>query len=420
MTTSRAILLLVALAVASASFLAFDSRAPAEVRNAEPDAGATDPDRGASFTDADVARHGAYRAPAYLAVALTIMVQVVALVVLATVLVPNLIARLGDLPGGWVTQVALVAALVVGVVTLVTLPMSYVRGFQMEHAWGLSTQTAGGWIADQLRGVAIALVTSLVPALAFFGLVRLLPRMWWLWGWVVFSLLTVLLTFLWPIVIAPLFNRFTPLEDGPLKQRVVALAGEAGVTLDDVLVADASKRTTAENAYVAGIGSSKRVVLYDTLVAAGDADETAYVVAHELGHEVHDHIWRSVALASASLLAAFGVLRWLARRDEVWAWAGASGIADPRALPLLALFVLVAGLVFLPVQNAVSRSFERAADRVAIDLTHDPDTATRVYRRLAFSNLADLRPPRIAVWALFSHPPIPERIGNVLDARPND
>lgn len=403
------------LAVASASFLAFDSRAPAEVRDAEPGASATDASNGATFSDADIARHGAYRAPAYLAVGMSILLQLVALVILATVLVPRFVARIEDIRGGWATKVALVAVLVVVTTTLVAMPLSYVRGFQMEQAWGLSTQSAAGWVVDQARSLGVGIVMAIVPAIAFFGLVRLFPRTWWVWGWGVFSILTILFAFLWPILVAPLFNRFTPLEDGRLKQRIVELAEEAGVALDDVLVADASKRTTAENAYVAGIGSSKQMVLYDTLLDAGDEDETAYVAAHELGHEVHDHIWKSVALTSVALLAAFGALWWLSR-TSVWEWAQATGIGDARALPLLALFSLVAGLLFLPVQNYVSRSFERGADRVAIDLTDDPDTAIKVYRRLAFSNLADLRPPRIAVWTLFSHPPTPERIENVLDA----
>jgi STE24 endopeptidase len=285
----------------------------------------------------------------------------------------------------------------------------------MEHAWGLSTQSAAAWFVDQARSLGVGLVMGLVPAIAFFGLVHLFPRTWWVWGWAVFSVLTILFAFLWPILIAPLFNTFTPLEEGPLRGRVVELAAEAGVALDDVLVADASKRTTAENAYVAGLGSSKRMVLYDTLLEGGDADETAYVAAHELGHDAHDHIWKFVALTSAALLVGFGALWWLSR-TSVWEWSQASGIGDARALPLLALFSLVAGFLFLPVQNLVSRSFERSADRVAIELTEDPVTAVKVYRRLAFSNLADLRPPRIAVWTLFSHPPIPERIENVLDA----
>lgn len=404
------------LAIASAGFLAFDSRAPETVREAEPGPDATDPSLGATFTDEDVARHGAYRAPAYLYLAMSLLLQAAGLVVLATTLVPAFVARIETLPGGWVTKVAAVTILVVVTGTLLALPLSYVRTFSMEHAWGLSTQTPIAWVADAGRSLAVGAITSLVAALAFFGLARAFPRSWWLWGWAAFSVLTILLAFLWPIVIAPLFNKFTPLGAGTLRDRVVHLADEAGVQLEEVLVADASKRTTAENAYVAGIGSSKQMVLYDTLVAAGNEAETAYVAAHELGHEVHDHIWKSIALTSVSLLAGFGFLRWLAGRSEVWSWAGATGITDPRALPVLALIVLVGGLLFLPVQNAISRRFEREADRVAISLTGDPDTAVKVYRRLAFSNLADLRPPRVAAWGLFSHPPIPERIRNVLSA----
>jgi STE24 endopeptidase len=189
------------------------------------------------------------------------------------------------------------------------------------------------------------------------------------------------------------------------------------VDIDEVLVADASRRTTAENAYVAGIGSTRQVVLYDTLIRAGDDDETAYVVAHELGHEVGNHIPKGVAASSAGLLAGFGVLSLLASRGSLWEWTGASGVGDPRALPLLALFVTVATLTLLPVQSAVSRHFEREADATAIRLTEDSDTGVKVFRRLAFSNIADLRPPAVAVWALYSHPPTDERIRSVLRSR---
>ena len=414
MTVGRAILVLILLAGLSAAALALVSRAPAAIRQAEPGPGATDASNGADFTSEQIARHGAYRGPAYLSVVLSVVLQVVTLWLLGRYIVPRFVPRFSAVPGGWLSMVILVTVLVVVTLTVVSLPSSYVRGLQMDRAWGLSTQTSGAWLSDQGRSLLVGLVTAIVAAVVFFGLVRAFPRTWWLWGWAGFTLLTLLLTFLWPIVIAPLFNRFTPLEQGTLRDRVVALAGEAGVEIDEVLVADASKRTTAENAYVAGVGSSKRMVLYDTLLDAGDTDQTAYVVAHELGHEVHSHIWKFVAVSSASLVAAFAALWWLAERTDIWRWAGASGIGDVRALPLLVILTIVGGFLFLPVQNAVSRSFEKEADRVAISLTEDPDTAVTVYRRLAFSNLADLRPARAAVWALFSHPPIPERIENVL------
>jgi STE24 endopeptidase len=159
------------------------------------------------------------------------------------------------------------------------------------------------------------------------------------------------------------------------------------------------------------------MVLYDTLIRSGSPRETEFVAAHELGHAAENHVLKGVALSSVGLLAGFGMLAFVAARAAPWRWAGAEGIADLRAIPLLLLFLAVASLVALPVENAVSRRFEARADRIAIELTGDPDTAVRSFRRLAFSNLADLRPPRPAVWLLYTHPPIPDRIRAALTSR---
>jgi STE24 endopeptidase len=268
-----------------------------------------------------------------------------------------------------------------------------------------------------VRSLLVAVVTSAIAAVAFFSIVRWLPRLWWMWGWAAFTALTALLVFVWPVLIAPLFNKFTPLEDQGLASRIRSLATDAGVRVDEVLVADASRRTTAENAYVAGLGETKRVVLYDTLVRAGDDDETLFIAAHELGHDVEGHVWKSVLLSSAGLLVGFVVLAWISRYDRLWSWASASGIGDLRAIPVLLLFLTTAGLLALPLQNALSRRFEARADEIAIELTRDPSTAVRVFRRLAFSNLADLRPPPPAVFWLYTHPPIPDRIRVLMAAR---
>lgn len=416
MTVTKAVVLLVVLALGSAIVLALASRAPDRVREAEPGPDATDASHGSHFSEEDVARHGAYRGPTYLSLALQIVLQIVTLVVLARVLVPRIVDAISGWPGGWLMRAAVVTVVLVVVTTLVSLPISYVRGFSMQHAWGLSTQSALGWLNDQGRALLVGLVTGLISALTFFGLVRAFPRAWPILGWGLFSLFAIAFAFLFPILVAPLFNKFTPLEPGPLRDRIVRLGDEARVNIDDVLVADASKRTTAENAYVAGIGASRRMVLYDTLLKAGDDDETAYIAAHELGHEVHGHIWKYIGLTALSLAGAFIGLRWLSAGTELWAWANADSIADPRALPVLVLLTVVATLLFLPVQNSISRRFEREADRVAIQLSDDPASAVKVYRRLAFSNISDLRPPRLAEWALFTHPAIPERIEDVLAA----
>ena len=413
MSVTRAVLLLLVVALVAAALVAFVSRTPEAIRLAKPPPGATDPALGSQFTPAEIARNGAYRGPQYLSVLLLFVVEAIALVLLARVFGPRVADAMTTWRGGWVVRTATLAALVTVVLGLAVLPLGYVS-FSINHAWGLSTQGVPAWLLDQVRAGAVGLVTAAIAALAFIGVVRTFPRVWWAIGWVVFSIFTILLTFLAPIVIAPLFNKFTPLPDGSLKTRILTLAHDAGVDLDEVLVADASKRSTVENAYVTGIGSSKRMVMYDTLIAAGNDKETTYVAAHELGHEIHDHIWKGIGVASAGLLVGFVALLWLSHNESVWSWGRASGISDPRALPLLALFVAAAGVLTLPVQNTISRAFERQADTTAIELTHDPDTAVHVFRRFAFSNLADLRPPQIAVATLFSHPPIPQRIRDAI------
>jgi STE24 endopeptidase len=384
------------------------------VRAEPPGYGDTDPSLGANFTDTEIARHGAYRRGQYIGFALGVVLELGLLIVLAKGPVAR-VANWGDgLVGGWVTTAVVVAAFVGLVTWLGALPLRYVLGFANQHAWGLSNQSLSAWFIDGFRSVAIGGAMAAVAAIAFFGIVRWQPRWWWVFGWIAFAVLNAVLVILWPVVIAPLFNRFTPLTEGPVRARVLELAGEAGVDIDEVYVVDASKRSNLENAYVAGLGGTKRMVLYDTLIEAGGEDETAFVVAHELGHEVESHVAKGVALATLGLAAGFAALAWLSHRTGLWNWAGAEGVGDVRALPLLLIFVSVASLLLLPVQNGVSRSFERRADEIALELTHDPATAVRAFRRLAFANLADLRPPRGLVFLLYSHPPIPDRIRSAM------
>lgn len=405
MTIGKAVLVGLIVALVAAGVVAIVSRAPASLR-AGAHEGSTDPSLGATFTDAEIARHGAYRGPGYLAVLLTLIVEVVALLLIAR---GPFAAAVERLPQAWPLRAALGGALLAVWMWIVLVPLAYVQGFAIRHAWGLSTQSVTGWLSDQGKGLFLSIVFAAIGALVFYGVVRWQPRAWWLIGWAAFSVLQLLLVYLFPVVIAPLFNRFTPVDDA-LATRVKAIATEAGVEIDQVLVADASRRTTTENAYVAGLGATKRVVLDDTLLAGGDEGETMFVVAHELAHEAEGHVLKGVALSSLGLLVAFGALAWLAARAGPWSWAGAAGVSDIRGLPLLMLAAIVLATLLTPASNSVSRIFEADADRIAFELTGEAGPAVRAFRRLAFSNLADLRPPRALVYLLFSHPPIPERI----------
>ena len=416
MATGRAVLLIALLSCASALVVGLVSRAPAEVRAADPGRAATDPGLGSQFTDEQVARHGIYRRAGYLGFALAFILEIALLIVLARGPLGRLVSSVESWRGGLVVHAAVVGIAVAAIGVAASLPLSFVRGFMINRAWGLSTQNAAGWAIDVAKGAGVGAVFAAGATIAFFAVVRWQPRTWWVWGWAAFTALSALLVWLYPIAIAPLFNNFTPLRDVELTEQVKGLAQEAGVNVDEVLVADASRRTTSENAYVAGLGSTKQVVVYDTLLRSGETDETLFVVAHELGHERENHVVKNLLLTSVGLLIGFGLLQPLSRRTGVWAWAGASGIADLRAIPVLLLFSSVVGFLTLPIQNTVSRNFETRADEIAIELTHDSAVAVRSFRRLAFANLADLRPPRAAVFWLFSHPPLADRIESALAA----
>ena len=408
------------LALVSAGLLGYVSRAPANLRRAEPPPGAVDPTNGARFGELARERSTAYNRASYAGFLIGAALRVAALVVLALGLWRRIAEALEVVPGGWPVHAALLACAVVVLLTVVTLPLAYVSGHVIEHAWGLSTQGSGGWLVDRLRSLAVSCFTTAVAAIAFFAVVRWQPRTWWLWGWAIFTLLTTLAVWLWPVVVAPLFNRFSPLQESTLAAAITGMAKRAGVDIDAVLVADASRRTRAQNAYVAGLGKTKRVVLYDTLLDAGGRRETLWIVGHELGHAASRHVLKGIVLSAAGLFVGFGALAWLSARPGAWAWAGAAGIDDLRAIPVLLLVVTVAGLIGLPVENAASRAFERRADVIGLELTGDAGAAVRALRRLALRNIADLDPPQWARVLLYSHPPIPERIRLALQRNPRD
>ena len=293
---------------------------------------------------------------------------------------------------------------------LLTLPLRYYAGFVREHAFHLSTQTRGDWFLDWGKGCLLLLGLIVPLGTLLVGLWRRTPNRWALWAWAGCGLATIVLVALAPIVIDPLFNTIRPLEDPALRQRVLTLADRAGLAVDQVYVSDASRRTTAENAYFTGLGATKRVVLYDTLLRHNDPEAVATVVAHEMGHWRHADIWKGIGLSLLGLAICF----WCAARVLAWAGRGRrfrlTGPADMAAVPLVLLVFFTLNLVSLPLQNAISRSMERAADRTALELTRDPAAFIRSEVQLARAGLADLAPSRAVVFLLYTHPPTVERI----------
>jgi STE24 endopeptidase len=350
------------------------------------------------FSDAEVERARRYHRPLYAALVVDAGLGFAVLAALAY-------SRAGDWlyeplePWPWPLRTVAYAALVVAVPGLLRLPLAFWRGYVYERRWGFSTQTLRAWIADRAKGLALAVVLTALPVLALVAVARALPRAWPLVAAPGAALFVLVLGLLAPLVLEPVFNRFAPLDDEELATELRALAARAGVPIRDVLVADASRRTRKANAYVSGLGRTRRVVLYDTLLAQTDRGQVRLVVAHELGHRRARHVAKSTVLAMAGAVAAVLVY-----------WAVADEPGDPRSTPFLLLVASVLELVAMPFLSAISRRWEREADRFSLELTGDRAAFERAHRVLATANLSDLDPPRALYLLLFSHPTPPERL----------
>jgi STE24 endopeptidase len=296
------------------------------------------------------------------------------------------------------------AVLSVGL-TAAALPLSAIS-HQRSVDVGLSTQNWGEWLGDVGKSVGIGAVFAGAGGAAAVALMRRFPRGWWAPGSVVVIGFAAATLYLGPVVLDPVFNRFTALPEGRTRSDVLALAREAGVDVGEVYEIDASRRTTASNAYVTGLGRTKRVVLYDNLLKDFTRDEVRLVVAHELGHVHYRDVSRGllyVALvAPIGLFAASRLTRRLAPPEPR---------PGPAVLPALALSVAVMSLGVTTISNQLSRRVEARADSYSLRLTDAPESFIGFERGIALRNVSNPDPPDIITFLLATHPPTVERIG---------
>jgi STE24 endopeptidase len=313
--------------------------------------------------------------------------------------------RLVDrLPGPWWMRVVLAVAAVELLGRVATLPMS-VAAHQHRVNAGLSTQSWGSWLRDvAVSQLVVAFVTAGVLVLVV-GSARRWRRTWPAVAAGLMGALVLLGSYVYPVAMEPLFNDFESLPAGALRTSILDLAGEQGVRLDDVLVADASRRTTTLNAYVSGFGSTRRVVLYDTLVADTPQDQVLSVVAHELAHAENRDVLVGTALGVAGALTGVGLLALL-----VPSTSRTGGVADPRSVPTVLALLAVATVVTAPVQNGISRVIETRADVESLAATDDPHAFVGLQCALTLRSLADATPPRWAQWWFGSHPTVLSRV----------
>lgn len=293
-----------------------------------------------------------------------------------------------------------------------SLPLAYLSGYLVERRFGLTRQRPRGWFGDRVKALLLGLALQTPLLMAVFGVIRRRPHDWWLVLSAAAAPLAAIFSYLAPTVIMPRFNTFLPLRDPELATRVRALADKSGVQISDVYEMDMSRQSEKPNAFFTGMGHTKRIVLGDTLLERFDGNEIEGVVAHELGHQVHGDIWRTIGF---STVGGFGTAWALSRLAPVLLRrsgqrTGVTQIGDEASLPMLALVMTGLGFLLMPIQAAFSRAIERRTDRYAISLTGDWEGYARAMEKLAAQSLADPEPTPLVVFMLFSHPPIAERI----------
>jgi STE24 endopeptidase len=328
------------------------------------------------------------------------------LAVVLTHAAPNLIKAVGA-DGNWLLGL-LVSMAVVQLVSLVaSIPFSAWRELGYDKRWGFSKQTTKGFLADLAKAIPIGIVLNTLIFLPLYAVMRA-TDLWWLLGGIVFAVISITFGVLFPIVIAPLFNKYTPLEDGELRTAILETAKQAGADIDEVLVEDSSKRDTRPNAYVAGIGKVRRVVLFDNMLRYPQ-EAIVSVIAHEIGHWKLRHIPRIIPFAFLLTLTSFVVLGVVLTNDTVLDLAGVDRIGDPGSVPLfLLLFSLVSKATSLA-SAWYSRARERQADLYSYELLGSPTQLRDFFHDVSVENLMDLRP---TTWRRLkaSHPPMSERM----------
>ncbi len=298
------------------------------------------------------------------------------------------------------------------ILQVVGLPLSYYRDFVIEHHFNLSTQTFGNWLADTIKSsYLMTLSLTVLVTFAYWG-IRRRARDWWLWIGVAAIPIMIIVMVILPVFIEPMFNKFEPLQDQVLSARILGMAEKAGISGGRVYQVDMSSQTQKINAYVTGLFGSKRIVLWDTTIKKLTPDEVAFVMAHEMGHYVLNHIWIGIALFSVIFL----ILLFIVFKTIGWVMAkfgasfGFSAVGDIASLPLLMLMLGLMLFLLDPVINGFSRKIEHDADRFALDLTHDPASGISAFVKMANENLSNPQPSAFVEFWEYSHPPLKKRI----------
>jgi STE24 endopeptidase len=313
------------------------------------------------------------------------------------------------IPGWEPLRVAAYFGVLLVALSILDLPLSIYGGFLLPRRYGMSTQSFGAWTRDQVKGLALSVPFELAAVTFVYWLLAAAPTTWWLWTGLALLIFTVVLSNLLPVLLLPIFYKLTPLPDGEVKSRALALAERARTRVRGIYIMHLSAKTTAGNAMVTGLGNTRRIVIGDTLLNHYTPDEIEVVVAHELGHQVHRDIPKLIAVSSIVTLGGLFIAN-LALHAVVSRVTLYTGLADAATLPLVGAVLGVFGLVTLPLNNGFSRLVEHQADAYALESTGKVDAFISAMTRLANQNLSELDPSPIIEFLLYDHPSIGRRI----------
>lgn len=320
---------------------------------------------------------------------------------------------LGDPPGASSSPaaVALVALALAAALQAVSLPLSWYSGVVLERRYGLLEESGGRWILDFAKGALVTLLLAVAGAELLYLAIRQLPRAWWLAAGLGFGAGILLLARLAPVMLLPLFYRFSALDRPDLAARLGSLTTRAGLPAMDVRVWGLGEKSRRANAALVGVGRTRRILLSDTLLSGYTDDEIEVVLAHELAHHANGDVLTAVAaqtgVLTAGLAAGAGLLA-LSRRFGLA--PGVLGAGDVAGLPIILLAIGGVSIALTPFVNALSRRHEHRADEYALRLTQRPEAFVSAMRRLGAQNLAEPHPSRVALWMFHSHPPIEQRV----------
>ena len=301
-------------------------------------------------------------------------------------------------------QTALYSLQYIVIVGVLTLPWSAYEGYFREHQYGMSNQTLGAWFGDQAKGLAIGLVLGTLAITALYAVLRRAPRTWWLWGSLVLIAFAMFGAAIAPVYLEPVFNKFTPLPESPLKREILSMARANGIPATDVYEFDASKQTKRMSAHVSGLFGTTRISMNDNLMTRGSNEEIEAVLGHEMGHYVLNHVYKGMVFIGVIIVAAFAALRWAfaalqARYGARW---GIRGVGDIAGLPLLLFLFSAFMFVLTPVTNTLTRTMEEEADNYGLNVARQPDGFAQA--ALHLSEYRKMTPGPVEEFIFYDHP----------------